>query len=345
MSDSTMRAASLVGRGKTDIIETPIPEAPVGHALVEPLLIAICGSDLMKIFHDLVPVEFYPLPPGVSGHEVIARVVSMNPGEVTDPGYPGGPVKEGDIVLALVPVVENAMSEFATATIENLLPLPPGKPAQELILAQQLGTVIYACKRLPNIVGKTAVVVGQGSAGLFFNYMLRRMGAAKVVALDLSDARLEMGKKFGATVSINNQNIDPIEAVLNEVGLAGADLVVEAVGEEETYNLLPNLVRKFGYLLYFGVPHKLRFDFDVMTWFRKVPNCIVSVNANEDPGNQCMVQALDLIAKGEVDVTPMLTHSFSFDEVGKAYELAYTREDGAGKVLVKMPAHDKYIKS
>ena len=344
MNESTMRAASLVGRGKTDIIETPVPEAPEGHALVEPLLIAICGSDLMKIYHDLVPEEFYPLPPGVSGHEVIARVVSMNRGSAPDPNYPGGPVKEGDIVLSLVPVVENAMSEYATAAIENLLPLPPGKSAQELILAQQLGTVIYACKRLPNIVGKKAVVIGQGSAGHFFDFMLRRMGAEKIVAVDHSDARLEMGKKFGADVVFNSKDADPVEFVLNEVGAEGADLVVEAVGEEETYNLLPKLIKKFGYLLYFGVPHKLRFDFDVMTWFRKVPNCIVSVNANEDSGNQCMVQALNMIGNGEVDVTPMLTHAFSFDEVGKAYELAYTREDGAGKVLVKMPAHDKYIK-
>ena len=344
MSETTMRAASLVGRGKTDIIDAPVPETPEGHALVQPLLIAICGSDLMKIYHDLVPVEFYPLPPGVSGHEVIARVISINRGQEPDPSYPWGPVKEGDIVLALVPVVENAMSEYATATIENLLPLPPGKPVDQLILAQQLGTVLYACKRLPNIVGKTAVVIGQGSAGLFFNFMLRRMGAEKVVALDHSDARLDMGKKFGADVVFNNKDADPIEFVLNEVGAEGADLVVEAVGEEETYNLLPQLIKKFGYLLYFGVPHKLRFDFDVMTWFRKTPNCIVSVNANFDPGNQCMVQALDMIAKGDVDVTPMLTHSFKFDEVAKAYELAYTREDGAGKVLVKMPAHDEFIK-
>jgi len=344
MSESTMRAASLVGRGKTDIIDTPVPEAPEGQALVQPLLIAICGSDLMKIYHDLVPVEFYPLPPGVSGHEVIARVVSMNPGDEPDPGYPWGTVKEGDIVLALVPLVENAMSEYATAKIENLLPLPKGKTHEELILAQQLGTVIYACKRLPNIVGKKAVVIGQGSAGLFFNLMIRRMGAEKIIAVDHSDARLEMGKKFGADIVFNNKDADPVEFVLNEVGAEGADLVVEAVGEEETYNLLPKLIRKFGYLLYFGVPHKLRFDFDVMTWFRKVPNCIVSVNANEDPGNQCMVQALDMISKGEADVTPMLTHSFNFDEVAKAYELAYTREDGAGKVLVKMPAYDKYLK-
>lgn len=343
MTTSSMRAASLVGRGKTDIIDAPVPEVPAGHALVEPLLIAICGSDLMKIYADLVPEEFYPLPAGVSGHEVIARVVSMNPGDEPDPGYPWGTVKEGDIVLALVPVVENAMSEFAIATIENLLPLPKGKTYEELILAQQLGTVIYACKRLPNIVGKTAVVVGQGSAGLFFNLMLRRMGAEKVIAIDHSDARLEMGKKFGADIIFNNKDADPVAFVLNEFGPDGADLVVEAVGEEETYNLLPHLIKRMGTLLYFGVPHKLRFDFDVMTWFRKVPNCIVSVNANNDPGNQCMVQALDMISKGETDVTPMLTHSFGFDEVAKAYELAHSREDGAGKVLVKMPSYDKYL--
>jgi len=345
MTDSSMRAAQIKAHGQTEIVDTNLPQPAEGFALVEPLLIAICGSDLLKIF--FLPDSVYPLPPGLTGHEVIGRVVSMNLGsedpDTAVPQYPGGPVTEGDIVLALVPVAENAMSEFVTTTIDNLLPLPKGVPYPHLILAQQLGTVIYACRRLPNIIDKDVVVIGQGSAGLFFNTMLRRMGARKVIALDLTDARLAMGRTFGATAAFNNHEVDPIEAVATETGMQMADLVVEAVGEPETINLTPKLVKRWGHLLYFGVPHAMQVTFDIGHWYRMCLNTISVVGADQDPGKRCFFQALELISSGEVQVAPMITHTFSFEEVEKAYEIAHTREDGAGKVFVKMPAHDKYL--
>lgn len=345
MEKTSMRAAQIIAHGKTGIVDIPVPEPAEGHALVQPLLLAICGSDLRKIYH--LPDSVYPLTAGISGHEVIGRIVSLNRGAAADadmPQYPRGPVKEGDIVLALVPNVENAMAEYVTTEIENLLPLPPGRPAAHLLLAQQLGTVIYACKRLPNIIGKDAVVIGQGSAGLFFNTMLRRLGAKKVVVMDLSDARVTMGRSFGATAGFNNHSVDPVEAVVKEIGPQKADLVVEAVGESETINLMSKLVKYKGLILCFGLPHSLHFDFNYMEWYLLNTTTISCVKAAEDPGLQCFLEALELIASGEIEVEAMITHTFAFEEVDKAYEIAHTLEDGAGKILVKMPAYDEYIR-
>jgi len=346
MPTSSMRAAQIVAHGKTEIVNVPVPEAPEGHALVQPLLIAICGSDLRKIYHQ--PDATYPLTPGISGHEVIGRIVSMSRSSLDSsidmPSYPRGPVKEGDIVLALIPNAENAMAEYMTTEIKHLLPLPPGKPVSHLLLAQQLGTVIYACKRLPDMTGKDAVVIGQGSAGLFFNAMLRRLGAKRVVVLDLSGARIDMGLCLGATAGINNHQIDPVEALVKEIGPQKADLVVEAVGQPETLNLMLKLVKRKGNILVFGVPHAMHFDFNFMEWYLLCTTTISCVKAGEDPGLQCFLDALELIASGEIDVEPMITHTFGFEDVGEAYRIAHTREDGAGKVFVKMPAYRKYIK-
>ena len=49
-------------------------------------------------------------------------------------------------------------------------------------MAQQLGTVIFGAKRLPNLLGQTCVVMGQGSAGLFWNFVLKHLGADRVIA-------------------------------------------------------------------------------------------------------------------------------------------------------------------
>ena len=80
-----------------------------------------------------------------------------------------------------------------------------------------------------------------------------------------------------------------------------------------------------------------------MEWYLLNFTTISCVKAFQDTGLQCFVEALELIASGEIDVEPMITHTFDFEEVENAYELAYTREDGAGKVFVKMPGYDAYI--
>ncbi len=342
-----MRAVQIISRGRTQTVETPVPEVPEGQALVQPLLLAICGSDLRKVYY--LPDSAYPLSPGISGHEVIGRVASLNHGPTNKDSeslrYAAGPVKEGDVVLALIPKHENAMAEYVTTEIENLLPLPAGTPPAHLVLAQQLGTVIYACKLLPDIIGKDVVVIGQGSAGLFFNTILRRLGANKVVSMDLSEARLSMGRSFGAAVTFNNHTIDPVETVTKEIGPQLADLVVEAVGEPEAINLAPRLVRKGGNLLFFGVPHDPNFTFDYWNWFSACATSISIRGSGKDPDKSSFIQALELISSGEVAVEPMITHTFTFEEVEQAYELAHTREDGAGKVFVKMPAYDDHLKA
>jgi L-iditol 2-dehydrogenase len=342
-----MRAVQIISRGRAEIIDTPVPEVPEGQALVQPLLLAICGSDLRKVYY--LSESAYPLSPGVSGHEVIGRVVSLNRRSTTpeknSAQSSGGPVKEGDIVLALIPRLENAMAEYVTTEIENLLPLPTETPPAHLVLAQQLGTVIYACKLLPAITGKNVVVIGQGSAGLFFNTMLRRMGAKKVVSMDLSEARLSMGLSFGADVTFNNHSVDPIETVVEAMGSQLADLVVEAVGEPEAINLAPRLVKQRGNLLFFGVPHDPNFTFDYWNWFNACATSISIRGSGKDPDKRSFIQALELISSGDVLVEPMITHTFTFEEVEKAYQLAHTREDGAGKVFVKMPAYDDYLKA
>jgi threonine dehydrogenase-like Zn-dependent dehydrogenase len=60
-----------------------------------------------------------------------------------------------------------------------------------------------------------------------------------------------------------------------------------------------------------------------------------------EPGRKAFRQALDLIAEGVINVSPMLTHRFLLEQVLEAYELARTREDGAIKVVIEMPGYEQ----
>jgi len=319
-----MRAVQVVARGKVQFVEAPMPALKPGHALVRTMLLSLCGSDVHSVYY--LPEKEYPRPIGEGGHEMIGVV------EVVDGSDAH---KVGDVALTLGPY---SMTEYVLAPLEDVLVLPGGRPLEHLLMGQQLGTVIYACKRLPNVMGKDAVVIGQGSAGLFFDTMLRRMGAEQVIGLDVKETRVAAGLKFGATHTVNNAQVDALQAVEEITEGELADLVIEASGELETINLTARLVKEGGHLLYFGVPRGPQcFEFDVLTLFRKYCYTTSSGGSGFEPGRTSFKMALDLIARGEIDVSPMLTHRFPFERIKETYELARTRDDGVIKIVIEMP--------
>jgi L-iditol 2-dehydrogenase len=253
---------------------------------------------------------------------------------------PGSEIRIGDVVLALAPN-DNAMAEYFLAAREEVLPIPEGSDVECMLMSQQLGTVIHACKRLPNLIGKDAAVIGQGSAGLFFDFMLRRLGARRVIGLDLESARVLAAKKFGATHSVQVSSIDAYEAVMESTAGRLVDLVVEAAGESDAINLAPKLVKVYGQLLFFGVPRLRSFPFDFYTFFRKYCSTNSISGTAKEPGRVSVRAALSVIASGEVDVSTMITHRFPFERVNEAYELARTRTDGVIKVIIEMPWYQK----
>jgi threonine dehydrogenase-like Zn-dependent dehydrogenase len=323
-----MRAIQFVAPGRPEFVDVPIPAAGPGCALVRPLLLSLCGSDVRSAYY--APADDYPQPVGRGGHEVIARV------ETLDAATDG--IAVGDLVLALVPG-DTGMAEYFCTANDNLLPLPAGLPPEQLLMAQQLGTVIHACKRLPNLVGRDVAVIGQGSAGLFFDAMLRRMGAARIMAIDVVEARVAVAAEFGATHLLNSLEVEPVAAI--EAITAGrmADLVVEAVGEPDSINLMPKLVREGGYLLSFGIlrgPHVIAFDY--FSLFRKKCLLTSSDGTITEAGRTSTRMALDLIASGQIGVGSLLTHRFPFSRVEQAYELARSRADGVIKIVIDMLA-------
>jgi len=325
-----MRAVQITAPGHVESVEAPTPSLKPGHALVRPTMVALCGSDVRTVFY--APEEEYPRPVGASGHEIIGTVEAIDAADAH--------VRVGDAVLALTEE-ETGMAEALLTEAENVLPLPGGRPLEHLLMAQQLGTVIYSCKRLPNIVGKDVAVVGQGSGGLFFDWMLRRMGARRVIGLDVVEARVAAGLRFGATHVVNVSRTDALRVVEKVTEGRLADLVVEATGEPEAINLAPRLMKVGGHLHCFGIlrgPHRLEFDY--WTLFRKYGSVTTLGHSIGEPGKASFKMALDLVARGEVDVSSMITHRLPFERVPEAYELARTRGDGAIKIVVYMPGFD-----
>ncbi len=323
-----MLAGLITEPGRIQLVEHPEPELPPrqpdkpGDLVFEPHLACLCGSDV-PYFRG--PHGQYPRQVGHSLHEMIGRVVATN----------GDRFQPGERVLA-VPVEQVGCFERYVVSEDRAIPLDGRAADEHALIAQPLGTVLFALRKLPNLLGKAVAVVGQGPIGQLFVLALRNLGAAEIIAVDPLPERLEASAISGATRLVCSSRVDPVEAVLEATGGTGAEVVVEAVGhEDQAINLCIELAAQNGRLLYFGVPTD---ELDGVQWmrlFRK--NLTVHTSVNPDFRVDFPL-AMQWIAEGRVSVEHLLTHRFPFAEIQTAYETFADRRDGAQKVLLDFPA-------
>jgi L-iditol 2-dehydrogenase len=321
-----MKAVQVVARGKAQFVDVPVPTLRPGHVLVRTRRLSLCGSDIRMLHH--APEAAYPFPPGTTGHEMVGVIEELD--------APGSPLQIGDTVLALAPN-HQAMAEYFLAPLEHVIPLPSGLPIEQLLQAQQLGTVLFACQRLPDVTGKTVAVIGQGSAGLFFDFQLRQMGAKSIIALDIEHFRLQRSMAFGATHTIHNAVVDPCESIQEITGGELADVVVEAAGDVAAINLAIDLVRKGGDILFFGYPRGQMIPFNFETLFHKCCRAHTIVGATIEPNQASTRKAVEFIANGQIDVSGIITHRMPFANVMDAYELHRARGQQCLKIVIEMP--------
>ena len=326
-----MRAARLVGPGKLEVTEEPVPTPQPGEVLVRSRRASICGSDLHIVFDGFYRNEL-PGPPGFPGHEGVGVVEDA----------PGGELAPGTAVLAVPnPPVARCYADYQCVPAGSLLPLPEGGDPDRLLLAQQLGTVVFAFRRhwpagQLDATGRTVAVCGTGSAGLFFVQLARRAGFSQVIAADLAPGRLDLARRFGADVTVQAPGESFVEAVLDHTGGQGADLVIEAVGLDATRVACLQAVRRNGRVGYFGFPER---PVDDGPWsyaeaWRKTPSIEVTNGTQLEPGLTAFREALALIGDGSVDVEPFLEPVYPLDDVQQAFEAAY--DHAGGKIAVAM---------
>ena len=323
-----MRAGRLVELGRVEFEEAPIDPAQPGELLVHSSFASICGSDLHGVNYG-VELPPPPWPAGYPGHEGIGRVV-----ESRADGF-----SEGDLVLA-VPnaAIGRCMAEYQRLAAVTAVKIDPSLdlPQEQILMAQQLGTVIFALRRYPtDVAGKTVVVLGQGSAGLFFTHLLKKQGAARIIVADLSPARLALSPLFGADVVLHAGPDDVVAAVADLTNGKGADYVVEAVGTKATLAQSIELVAPDSKLLWFGLPDTAEpVTISFQKFFRKRLTAQTVYGAQFEAGLVSFRVALDQIARGDIDVKPLLSHILPIEEVSRAFELAHSREENAIKVSV-----------
>lgn len=327
-----MKAAQMVADGVVICADVAQPELTATPGVVMRSTIAtVCGSDLHNVFSG-TSLETLPCRPGYPGHESVGEVVASN--------LDG--VKAGDMILAVPDLsCSAAFAELEHVPARFVVPLPAGAYRDELVLAQQLGTAIWAMKRYwPSSLharssDSTATVIGAGTAGMFFIHLLRRLGFGQIVVGEPIAERRELARAAGADVVVGADGEDIVDATHSATKGAGAELVIEASGEDSARAESLEAVRLDGRVGFFGTPSSLGLaPFPFNTFFRKRATLETSHSAQHEANLASFREAIDVIVSGEIDVTGIITHSFPIDEVAAALDLAHHPHGGSLKIAI-----------
>jgi threonine dehydrogenase-like Zn-dependent dehydrogenase len=322
-------AGQFTAPRKIALIDAPEPSLPPnssGLIVFQPEITCLCGSDL-PFFDPAFEGHEISIPGniGQSLHEMIGSVVATN----------GTKFDAGDRILA-VPEDQLGLFERFVISEDRAIALDSRADEEHAMLAQPFGTVLFALKKLPNLLDLDVAVVGQGPIGQLFNTGLRNMGARHIIGIDPLESRLKMSPQMGATETVCNADQSPVEAVRDICDGSLPDIVIEAVGHKNhAFNLCIDLCRHHGRMLYFGVSpttiNGVRWR-DLM-----IKNITIHTSLHPDFERDFPL-AMRWIAEGRVDLRPLITHRFPLSDIQTAFDVFRDRTDGAQKVVVEFPA-------
>jgi threonine dehydrogenase-like Zn-dependent dehydrogenase len=314
-----VRAAVITAPGNAQLERLPTPDPGPGEVLVELEGCGVCGSDL-PVWQGR-PWFDYPREPGAPGHEGWGRIAAAGEG-----------VRALAVGTRVAAISYRSDAEFDVAAADAVVALPEeldGRPFP----GEALGCAMNVARRSGLRPGQTVAVVGIGFLGALLVQLAARAGA-RVIAISRRPFALEVARTMGAE-HVLGAGDDAVEAVQELTGGTLCDRVLEVTGRQAPLDLASQLVRVRGRLVIAGFHQDGRRTVDLQLWNWRGLDV---VNAHErDPAAYVrgVRDAVDAVARGELDPAPLYTHEFALGEIAAAFDTAAERPDGFLKALVR----------
>jgi len=350
---ATMSAFVINGVGETAVVRKPIPEPGPEEAVVRTTAALICTSDVHTV-KGALPVEpgrtlghesvgvVHELGSAVSGFAVGQRV-AVN---AVTPCYRCSYCQRGFTSQCGGPLggyrytaqIDGNMAEYfiVPAAAANLTAIPDDvTDAQAVYTCDMLSTGFMGVEHSYLQFGETVAVFAQGPVGLSATMGAHLMGAGQIIAVESRPERQELARRFGADVVVDHTDGDPVEQIMDLTGGVGIDAAIEAFGFPETFEACVRVTKAGGRVSNIGYhgenPAPLQLPLDAIGLGMNDK----AIHTGLCPGgSERMTRLLRLLQSGRIDPTPMTTHTFTFDDVPRAFDMMTTKEDGIIKPLI-----------
>jgi len=332
MVQAKMKAVLYRGPGKLEIAEIAVPSIGPGEILVKVKVALTCGTDVktFKRGHHLLT------PPSVFGHEFAGDIAAV--GKDVDRFSEGMRVvaansapcntcffcKRGKHNLC-----ENiffnwgAFAEYirvpARIVRQNVHLIPSGLSYREAALVEPLSCVILGSEAADIQLGDTVVIAGgTGPIGLMHLQLALHRGARQTIVIGLKDERWTVAGALGAGHLIDAETEDPVTRIEELTDGRGADVVIEAAGLPQVWELSLKLVRKGGRIVFFGGPPqgtavsldtaRLHYgDLTIKGVFHHTPRTVE--------------KALSLLASGVVKAMPLISAELPLEKLEEGLQM------------------------
>ncbi|MFE2218734.1 zinc-dependent alcohol dehydrogenase family protein [Streptomyces canus] len=348
-----MKGYVFHGAGQAAWEEVPDPAVKdPTDAIVRVLAVTICGTDLHILKGDVPEVR----PGTVLGHEAV--------GEIVEVGSDVRTVRPGDRVLIscisacgrcsycrqamygqcrggggwiLGHLIDGTQAEYVRVPHADLSvhPLPAAMNSADAVLLADIFPTSYEVGVLNGHVrpGDTVVVVGAGPIGLAAIATAQLFSPERIVAVDLAPARLDAARRLGAD-AVADARETPEQLIADLTDGLGADVVIEAVGVPDSFELCTRMVRPGGHVANIGVhgaPATLHLE-DL--WIKNITITTGLVDTYSTP------TLLRMAAAGRLPASELVTHTFPLEHMEEAYDVFSRAADtGALKIVLGAEPH------
>lgn len=346
-----MKAAVFRGPNRLVLEERPKPVPRAGEAVIRITTTTICGTDVHILKGE------YPVRPGlILGHEPVGVIDTL--GDGLEDEY-----REGQrvVVGAITPcgqcfyclngahaqcrgplggwrfgnTIDGAWAEYLLVpdARANLAPIPDALSDEQVVLVPDIfSTGLSGAESADIRVGDAVAVFAQGPIGLCATLGARLRGAALIIGVDSVPERLEMARRFGASVVINHLEQDPVAEIRRLTDGRGADVAIEALGRQETFENALRAIRPGGTLSSLGVySGKLVAPYEAIYAGLGDQRIVTTLCPG---GKERMRRLMEMIAHDRVDLTPLVTHRFALDDIEHAIDVFSHQREGVMKVAL-----------
>jgi L-iditol 2-dehydrogenase len=341
-----MKALLLSEYNQLDIADLPAPVAGVDEILVRVAACGICGSDV----HGYDGTSGRRIPPIVMGHEAAGVVAGVGSG--VSKFKPGDRVTfdstvycgqcefclQGDINLCNNRQVigvscgdfrrAGAFAEYVVVPQRITYHLPDALEFQEAAMLEAVSVALHAVRVSEMKGGESALVIGAGMIGLLTLQAAKAAGASEVLIADIDRTRLDRAEKLGADATLLLSGTDLVEEIQRRTAGRGVDLVLEAVGRDETIAASIASVRKGGTVTLIGnISPQVKIPLQVVVsrQIRLQGSC---ASSGEYP------EAMELLANGKIKVKSLITAVAPLSDGPRWFERLHAGEPNLMKVVL-----------
>ncbi len=337
-----MKQQVMTKPGKIVFREIPIPKLNDDEVLIKIMRIGVCGSDI-HVYHGKHPYTVYPV---TQGHEVSGMIEKV--------GTKVSNFKQGDKVTIQPQVVcgkcysclhgkyhicdelkvmgfqtTGMASEFFVTDAKRVLKLPDDMSYEQGAMIEPLAVACGVFTKTKDVNGLNVIVLGAGPIGNLTAQTAKALGAKAVLITDISDFRLEIAKKVGIDYIVNPQKQNLSEEIVKVFGPDKADLIIDCVGINQTIDDAIENARKGTDIILVGVyDQKVKVDLAAVQDRELRLIGILMYQTKE------YIQAIDLVHTGKVQLEPLITKHFKFEDYEKAYQFIDEKKDKTLKVFI-----------